>query len=139
MSADGNNFGSHLRPVPDSGTSAAPALPEAEGTLGLTPPRHRGHSRGFVTDVLVELGYASAETVQGIVEASRSAGKPPEQLLLEQGAITADQLSRAVAERYGLDHVDLSLYQVDVTAAALFPVAMARRYKAVPVGYVDSK
>jgi type IV pilus assembly protein PilB len=140
MSADGNNYGSHLRPVPDSGTSAAPALPpEAEGTLGLTPPRHRGHSHGFITDVLVELGYASAETVETVVEASRAAGRPPEQLLLEQGSITGDQLSRAVAERYGLDHVDLTIYQVDVTAAALFPVAMARRYKAVPVGYVDSK
>jgi len=140
MSADGNIHGSHLRPVPDSGGSAAPAMPpEAEGTLGLTPPRHRGHSRGFVTDVLVELGYASPETVQGIVEASRTAGKPPETLLLEQGAISGDQLSRAIAERYGLDHVDLTIYQVDVTAAALFPVAMARRYKAVPIGYVDSK
>jgi type IV pilus assembly protein PilB len=140
MSADGNNHISHLRPVPDSGTSAAPALPpEAEGTLGLTPPHRRGHSHGFVTDVLVELGYASAETVENVVEASRSAGRPPEQLLLDQGAITGDQLSRAVAERYGLDHVDLTTYQVDVSAAALFPVAMARRYKAVPVGYVDSK
>ena len=140
MSPDGNNYTSHLRPVPDSGGSAAPALPpEAEGPLGLTPPRRRGHSHGFVTDVLVELGYASAETVAHVVEASRTAGRPPEQLLLEQGAITEDQLSRAVAERYGLDHVDLSTYQVDVTAAALFPVTMARRYKAVPVGYVDQK
>jgi type IV pilus assembly protein PilB len=139
MSADGNNHGSHLRPVPDSGGSAAPALPPEEGTLGLTPPRRRGHSRGFITDVLVELGYASAETVANVVEASRTAGRPPEQLLLEQGAITGDQLSRAVAERYGLDHVDLTTYQVDVTAAALFPVAMARRYQAVPVGYVNQK
>ncbi len=58
-------------------------------------------------------------------------------LLLEQGTINSEQLSRAVAERYGLDHVDLSIYHVDVAAAALFPVTMARRYKAVPVGYVD--
>ncbi len=140
MSADGNFPPSHLRPVPDSGGSAAPALPpEVEGPLGLTPPRRRGHSHGFVTDVLVELGFASAERVEQVVEASRSAGRPPEQLLLDEGAITADQLSRAVAERYGLDHVDLTAFQVDVTAAALFPVTMARRYKAVPVGYVDSK
>ncbi|MGH2974466.1 MAG: GspE/PulE family protein [Solirubrobacterales bacterium] len=140
MSAD-TPFPGHLRPVPDSGGSAAPALddPHADGTLGLTPPRHRGHSRGFITDVLVELGYASSETVQGAVEASRTAGRPPEALLVEQGAINADQLSRAVAERYGLDHVDLSAYHVDVAAAALFPVTMARRYKAVPVGFVDAK
>jgi type IV pilus assembly protein PilB len=139
MSAERPPSASHLRPVPDSGGSAAPALPVDEGPLGLTPPRHRGHSRGFITDVLVELGFASSEAVAAAVESSRTAGKPPEALLLEQGAITGDQLSRAVAERYGLDHVDLSLYQVDVAAAALFPVTMARRYKAVPVGYMDSK
>jgi len=138
MSADAP-FPNHLRPVPDSGGSAAPAMPVEEGTLGLNPPRHRGHSRGFVTDVLVELGFAAPETVQAAVEASRTAGRAPEQILLEQGAIDADQLSRAVAERYGLDHVDLSIYHVDLAAAALFPVTMARRYKAVPVGYVDSK
>ena len=141
MSAENPPYPMHLRPVPDSGGSAAPALPgpEAGGTPGLTPPRHRGHSRGFVTDVLVELGYADAESVQAAVEESRTAGRPPEALLLERGAIGFDQLSRAVAERYGLDHVDLTAYQVDVAAAALFPVTMARRYKAVPVGFVDSK
>ncbi len=140
MSSETPPYPMHLRPVPDSGGSAAPVLEDKqEGPLGLTPPRQRGHSRGFITDVLVELGYATAETVAVAVESSRTAGVPPEALLITEGAINGDQLSRAVAERYGLDHVDLSLYQVDVAAAALFPVAMARRYKAVPVGYVDSK
>jgi type IV pilus assembly protein PilB len=141
VSAENPPYPMHLRPVPDSGGSAAPAIPgpEQEGTPGLTPPHQRGHSRGFITDVLVELGYVDAETVLAAVEASRTAGRPPEALLVEQGAISADQLSRATAERYGLDHVDLTLYHVDVAAAALFPVTMARRYNAVPVGYVDSK
>jgi type IV pilus assembly protein PilB len=141
MSAENPPYPTHLRPVPDSGGSAAPAMPDPGegGTLGLTPPLHRGHSRGFITDVLIELGYASAEIVQAAVEESRTAARPPEALLIEQGAISSDQLSRATAERYGLDHVDLSTYHVDVAAAALFPVTMARRYKAVPVGFVDSK
>ncbi len=77
MSAE-TPYPGHLRPVPDSGGSAAPAMPGPGegGTLGLTPPLHRGHSRGFITDVLVELGYASAETVQTAVEESRTAGLP---------------------------------------------------------------
>ncbi len=139
-SFDQTRYPSHLQPVPDSGTSAAPAMPgpEVQATPGLTPPRSRGRSQGFITDVLVELGYASPELVQNAVEAARSAGRPPEALLLEQGVINEDQLSRATAERYGLDHVDLASYNVDVAAAALFPVTMARRYQAVPVGYVDS-
>ncbi len=114
-----------------------PMIPENSDVPGLTPPVNRGHSRGFTSDALVELGYATLETVQAAIEAARTAGRAPEALLLEQGAINGDQLSRAIAERYGLDHLDLSLYTADVAAAALFPVSMARRYKAVPVGYVD--
>jgi type IV pilus assembly protein PilB len=52
--------------------------------------------------------------------------------------IDADQLSRAIAERYGHDHVDLNVYHVDMGAANLLSVAAARRYQAIPVGYHDS-
>jgi type IV pilus assembly protein PilB len=110
---------------------------QEQGTPGLTPPVERGHSRGFITDVLVELGFVAEPTVRAAVEVARTAGKPPEALLVEQGAITEEQLSRATAERYGLDHVDLAVYGVDIGAAALFPVGLARRYMAVPVGYID--
>jgi type IV pilus assembly protein PilB len=137
---DSRDFPSHLRPVPDSGDSTAPALePEAGGTPGLTPPQVRGRSSGFVTDVLVDLGYVSDDVARQAIEAARTAARPPERLMIEQGAITADQLSRAVAERYGLDHVDLSAYQVDMAAANLISVNTARRYRALPVGFVDKE
>jgi type IV pilus assembly protein PilB len=135
MSAD---YPSHLRPVPSSGDSTAPQIQPGEGgTPGLTPPLARGRSSGFVTDVLVDLGMVDETRAREAIEAARTAGKPPERLLFEQGAVTGDQLSRAVAERYGLDHVDLSTYQVDMAAANLIPVHTARRYEAVPVGFVD--
>src|SRR5680860_360124 len=137
---DSREFPSHLRPVPDSGGSTAPALdPDAGGTPGLTPPQIRGRSSGFVTDVLVDLGYVADEAARQAIEAARTAARPPERLLVEQGAITADQLSRAVAERYGLDHIDLSAYQVDMAAANLISVNTARRYRALPVGFVDKE
>jgi type IV pilus assembly protein PilB len=139
-SNDPTHPSSRLQAVPDSGGAAALAVEgpaEQGGTPGLSPPRHRGHSRGFVTDVLVELGFAAEEPVRVAVESARSGGRPPEALLLEQGTITEDQLARAIAERYGLDHVDLDVYQVDLAAAALFPVTMARRYQAVPIGFID--
>jgi type IV pilus assembly protein PilB len=91
----------------------------------------------YVTDVLVELGFVSVEVSRQAVEQARTAGRTAERLLLEQGAINADQLSRGVAERYGLDHIDLSSYQVDMAAANLISVNTARRYRALPVGYVD--
>jgi type IV pilus assembly protein PilB len=134
------DYPGHLRPVPDSGGSAAPQLgPEAGGTPGLTPPRARGRSQGFITDVLVELGFVAEDRVRQAIEEARNAGAPPEALLLTQGVITSDQLSRAIAERYGLDHIDLSGYQVDMAAANLIPVNTARRYRALPVGFVDKQ
>jgi type IV pilus assembly protein PilB len=133
-----SDFPNHLRPVPDSGGSAAPQLGQQDGgTPGLTPPLSRSRSRGFITDVLVELGCVSEERVQQAIEAARTAGAPPEALLLTEGAINGDQLSRAIAERYGLDHVDLSDYQVDMAAANMISVNTARRYRALPVGFVD--
>ncbi|MGN6276414.1 MAG: GspE/PulE family protein [Solirubrobacterales bacterium] len=134
------NYPGHLRPVPDSGDSTAPALtPEEQGTPGLTPPLQRGRSSGFITDVIVDLGFVPAERAQQAIEEARTAGMPPEALLLQQGAINGDQLSRAVAERYGLDHIDLSLYPVDMAAANLITVGTARRYRALPVGFVDKQ
>jgi type IV pilus assembly protein PilB len=137
---DSRDYPSHLRPVPESGDSTAPALdPNASGTPGLTPPVARGRSSGFVTDVLVDLGFVPEDRARQAIEEARTAGKPPERLLLDQGAIDADQLARAVAERYGLDHVDLAEYQVDMAAANLISVNTARRYRALPIGFADKQ
>jgi type IV pilus assembly protein PilB len=103
----------------------------------LVPPQRRGHSGGFTTDVLVGLGYATRDQVEGAIATSRTAGRPPEQILQEQGVIDGEQLARAVAERYGLDYADLAVYKVDMAAANLISVKSARRHQAIPIGFVD--
>ena len=92
----------------------------------------------FITDVIVELDYATREQVDDVIDKARLAGRSPEAILLEQKLLDSDQLSRAMAERYGLRHVDLNIYHVDMGAANMLSPGAARRYKAVPVGYVDS-
>jgi type IV pilus assembly protein PilB len=104
---------------------------------GVTAPTRRGGSSRHLTDVVVELGFADKETVARAVEAARSAGVPAERMLLDQQAITSEQLSRAIAERYGLDHLDLGIFKVDMAAANLLSAAAAKRYGAVPVSYLD--
>ena len=129
----------YLRPVP-AGGSAAPAEqvdPSASETPGLTRPLGRGSSTMFITDVIVELGYASREIVDDAIDKARMAGRSPEVVLLENKVLDSEQLSRAMAERYGLRHVDLNAYHVDMGAANMLSPGAARRYKAVPVGYLD--
>jgi type IV pilus assembly protein PilB len=111
----------------------------ARPSTGVTPPSRRGGSSRFMTDVLVELGFCDQERAQRAIEESRTAGIPAERVLLEEKAITAVQLSRAVAERYGLDHLDLGVFKVDMAAVNLLTASAAKRYGAVPVAYVDEQ
>jgi hypothetical protein len=104
---------------------------------GVTPPSLSGAGRRFLSDILVELGFVDAAAAEQAVEAARHPGQTPEKVLLESGAITEDQLARALAERYGLDHIDLIEFAVDQSAAALLRKTAAKRYQAAPVGFSD--
>jgi len=124
---------SHLRPV-----EAHPDAPQP-GWDGVTRPRGRSGSARFLTDVLVEMGSAPRERVQQAIDESRAAGTTPERLLLDQGVINQDQLARAIAERHGLDHLDLSVFQVDMAAANLISNGAAKRFEAVPVAFLGER
>jgi type IV pilus assembly protein PilB len=128
----------HLRPVPSGpeATAREPETPSSE-TPGLTQPLGHGGTSRFLTDVIVDLGYATRERVDEVIDEARTAGRPADELLIDRRLVNADQLSRALAERYGLAHIDLNVFHVDMGAANLLSVAAARRYLAVPVGYVD--
>jgi type IV pilus assembly protein PilB len=105
---------------------------------GLIPPTRRPAGvRGAIGDVIVELGFASRETVEAAVVIAREQGKNTGQVLVELGALTADQLTRALAERFGVEYIDFALFEVDPDSVRLIDTAVARRYQAVPVRTVD--
>jgi hypothetical protein len=118
---------------PTAGTSEAAQTP-----TGIVPPTGGGHS-GFLSDVIIELGFASRETVEQAVRAARKPGSTVARVLVEMGAITEEQLARATAERYGIDYVDLAGFEVDPTAANLIKPSAARRYQAVPIAHVGER
>jgi type IV pilus assembly protein PilB len=102
---------------------------------GLYPPRNPGRSSRMIGEVAVDLGFADSETVEEAVATARSQGRPTGLVLVERGILRHDQLARVVAERFGLDFVDLSVYDLDMGAVNLISVDAAKRYQAVPVGY----
>jgi hypothetical protein len=103
---------------------------------GVTPPTLSGAGRRFLSDILVELGFVDETQAERAVEAART-GQTPEKVLLDSGAISEDQLARALAERYGLDHIDLTEFEVDESAAALLRKTAAKRYLAAPIGFAE--
>ena len=107
----------------------------AEGFAGITPPRRRGGAARFISDVIVELGFLPQARVDAAVEEGKATGRSPEEVLLQSGALSADELARATGERFGLDHVDLTVYKPDLSAVNLLTPPAARRYNAVPIGF----
>jgi type IV pilus assembly protein PilB len=88
-------------------------------------------------DVVVDLGFATRETVEEVALRALADEKPVGQALLEAGAIDARQLAQALAERNGLQYVDLNEFEVDKGAANLVSAGEARRYRAIPIAFLD--
>jgi type IV pilus assembly protein PilB len=125
-----------------SARTAAASEPAAEDVAyprGLIPPAQRGRSEQLIGDVIVDLGFAARATVERAVKLARDRGLPTGRMMLEIGALRHDQLARALAERFGVDFVDLSVFEIDMGACNLIPVDVAKRYQAVPVGFLPDR
>ncbi len=124
-------------------TNPTPAVAPVAGDdpypRGLTPPTRRGRSRRMIGDVIVDLGYTSREAITEAVATARECCRPTGEILVESGEIPQSQLARALAERLGIDHIDLSIFEIDMGAANLVSVELAKRYRAVPVGFMPNR
>ena len=89
--------------------------------------------------ILIELGYITADQLETALEEHRKTPKSLGRVLIDLGMIKESDLVRALAEQVGLEFVDLSEFQVDAVATALLPEALARRYRALPIGERDGR
>jgi type IV pilus assembly protein PilB len=123
---------------PAAGFGDAPRETKNDALAGITAPRRRGGAARFISDVVVELGFVPKERVETAVEEGKATGHSPEDVLVQSGALSIDQLARATAERFGLDHVDLTIYKPDLAAVNLLTAQAARRFNAIPIGFHQS-
>jgi type IV pilus assembly protein PilB len=126
-----------LRPAELLPEPAASSPGGAGQTATLAQPIGDGRPVRLIGDVVVDLGFATREKVEEAVEIARAQRKPTGQVLVEQGVLRHDQLARVVAERFGLDYIDLSVYELDMGAVNLIDMEAIRRYQAVPVGFLE--
>jgi type IV pilus assembly protein PilB len=106
---------------------------------GLTPPTRQTGVKRRIGDVIVQLGFAERELVEGVVERGRRDGVPLGQALMEAGVVNSAQLAQALAERNGLDYVDLNSFDVDKGAAAMIDGEKARRYRTIPIAFLAER
>ena len=89
--------------------------------------------------LLVRDALLTEEQLAAALAQQLESGKRLGEILVEQGIVTRTQVARVLAEQVDMPLVELEQSEVDVDAATLLPEALARRYSAVPVGFLPDE
>jgi len=88
--------------------------------------------------LLVRDGAVTAEQLErAIAEKRNTPEKRLGEILVEQGSTTRAQIARILAEQHELEYIELDHGSIEIDAAGLLPENLARRYLAVPVRFLD--
>ena len=119
---------------PRSGDPADPAGPVSlEDALTAPRPELAGIP---LTEVLATRGVDEIRLGEAVA-AARERRVPLDQAVVELGIANADTVARAMADRFGLFHLDLAHTAPDPGVLGLLTPDDARTYNAVPVARID--
>jgi type IV pilus assembly protein PilB len=89
--------------------------------------------------LLVREGLLTQEELDAALAEHALTEKLLGRILVDNGLVEEADLAVALATQLDLDYVELSEYSVDVTAAGLITASLARRYRALPIGWEDDR
>ncbi len=89
--------------------------------------------------LLVAGGVLTEEALQKALVARASRGQGLTRILIEDNLVTESDLVATLAAHLKLEYVDLNEYPVDAAAARLVSDSMARRYLALPIGWIEGR
>jgi len=86
--------------------------------------------------LLINRGLLTVDQVKLAFEEQTLTGRRLGEIAVERGWISGSDLSRALADQFGLEYVDLAEADPDPDAATLLQKELAFRYQAVPVRFI---
>ncbi|MBA7623316.1 Type II secretion system protein E [subsurface metagenome] len=93
-------------------------------------------SGGSLNQVLIESGLVTAEQLKEMGQ--ENGGTKLGELLVERGIITAKELAMVIGLQLNIPCVNLNTYQIQPEALRLIPESMARRYNVVPLARTNN-
>lgn len=99
--------------------------------------RKNGRKLRPLGEILVNKGLINREQLDAALKKQEKTSRRLGEILVEERTLTQDQLNGALAERLGVESIELGEYDIDSLAATMVPEKLARRYGAVPVKFVD--
>ncbi len=83
------------------------------------------------------MGLVTDEQLTAALERHQETRKRLGQVLLDEGTVTQLDLTKALAQKFGVSFLDLTETRFDSAATAYIDEKLARRYGAVPVRFLD--
>jgi type IV pilus assembly protein PilB len=89
--------------------------------------------------LLVAGGLLTEEALERALGARTERGHGLTRVLIEDDLVTESDLVATLAAHLKLEYVDLSDYPIDAAAARLVSDSLARRYLALPIGWIEGR
>ena len=86
-------------------------------------------------EVLVDEGLITSDQLRAAAEEQERVGRSLGRVLIDLGLVKEPDLVAVLARQIGLEFVDLNEYQIDPAAASLVSEQVAKRYRALPIGF----
>jgi len=87
----------------------------------------------YLVDILIDLGFVSAEQVETLKSEAHSAGVGVVDLMLANKLVRPEDVTQAKAAHFGAEVVSLSSLKIADEVIAAIPRHIARKYRVVPV------
>jgi hypothetical protein len=87
--------------------------------------------------LLVREGLISNEQLELALIDQQGTGMRIGELLVQWGWVASDAISRALAEQYEMEFVDLGTVEIDPAAVERLPAREARNHDAIPIRFLE--
>ncbi len=94
-------------------------------------------SKKRLGEILVDMGLVTDEQIEACLVRQKETRQRLGQMLLEDKVVSELDLTKALATKFGIEYLDLTTVQLDMSAAGLMSERLCRRYGAIPVRFID--
>jgi len=94
-------------------------------------------SKKRLGEILVDMGLVTDEQIEDCLIRQKETRQRLGQMLLEDKVVSELDLTKALATKFGIEYLDLTKIQLDMSAAGLMSERLCRRYGAIPVRFID--
>lgn len=88
-------------------------------------------------DILSEKGVLSQDQLQYVIEKRKTVSERFGEICVNDGLVTEEEVSRALAEQFGFEFIDLQGFKIDEAILSAFPPDVVYRYHFIPLDQED--